>query len=238
MHCHLDFMANGEEVARDAERDGSLLFANTVTPAGYLAARERFDAFGNVRVGLGMHPWWVRTGEDGEQLVKLLDAQRFVGEVGLDFGKRNEATRTAQIEAFTAIARACATMGDKVLSIHSVRAAREVLDVLNATGALENCKCIFHWYSGPSDQLKRAIDAECLFSVNTRMLATGKGREYAKAIPLKQLLLETDAPPGQNEPYSWEAIRSELEDTAAQVAAIKGTSSLELVERTAHQTLS
>ena len=41
MHCHLDFMENGEEVAREAERAGSLLFATTVTPAGYEAARQR-----------------------------------------------------------------------------------------------------------------------------------------------------------------------------------------------------
>ena len=34
----------------------------------------------------------------------------------------------------------------------------------------------------------------CLFSVNPRMLATRKGREYARQVPLARLLLETDLP--------------------------------------------
>ena len=69
-HCHLDFMANAEEVARDAALDGTTLFANTVTPEGWVATRERFAEFPNVRVGFGMHPWWVGEwcagGEGGE----------------------------------------------------------------------------------------------------------------------------------------------------------------------------
>lgn len=233
MHCHLDFMANGEEVARDARSDGSLLFATTVTPEGYVAARKRFDPHGNVRVGLGMHPWWVRDGRDADRLIELLDDTRYVGEVGLDFGKRHEQTHAAQTEVFSRIARACGEAGGKVLSIHSVRAAREALDMLCASGALESCTCIFHWYSGPSDQLKRAVDGGCFFSVNVRMLATGKGREYVKAIPAKRLLLETDAPPGQDVPYSWDAMRDELDRAASQIAAIKGAEALDTIRENA-----
>ena len=58
-HVHLDFRANGEQVAADAAAAGTLLFANTVTPGGFIAARARFDTCENVRVGWGMHPWWV-----------------------------------------------------------------------------------------------------------------------------------------------------------------------------------
>ena len=239
MHCHLDFMANGEEVARDAAAAGALLFATTVTPDGYVRARERFGAFGNVRVGVGLHPWWVRASAAGaaeaDRVVEFVAGEHFVGEIGLDFGKRYVETRKAQMAAFSQVAAACGAAGGKVLSIHSVRAAREVLDVLGGTGALESCTCIFHWYSGPSDQLKRAIDAGCLFSVNVRMLATGKGREYVKAIPARQLLLETDAPPGRDAPYSWELLRAELADAAAQVAAIKGAAALDTIAANAQE---
>ena len=235
MHCHLDFMTNGESVAREAAAAGSLLFATTVTPSGYVRARERFAPFENVRVGVGLHPWWVRDGGDYAQVIELLEGTRFVGEIGLDFGKRHAQTREAQVETFAAIARACGALGGKVLSIHSVRAAREALDVLGAAGALESCTCIFHWYSGPSDQLKRAIDAGCMFSVNVRMLATGKGREYAKAIPARQLLLETDAPPEQGAPYSWALLRDELAQVAAQVAAIKGDAALDTIAANARR---
>ena len=53
---------------------------------------------------------------------------------------------------------------------------------------------IFHWFSGSSAQLKRARDLGCFFSVNAFMLQTKRGREYAKAIPLDRLLIETDLP--------------------------------------------
>lgn len=213
-HVHLDFMSNGEEVARDAAAAGVRLLAATVTPQGFVAARERFGTFDNVDLGLGLHPWWVepdRATADVDVFLELLPETQFVSEIGLDFGKRHLETRAAQTEAFTRIARACAEAGGKTLSIHAVHAAGDAIDILEEAGTLESCTCIFHWFTGPSDQLKRAIAAGCLFSVGTRMLATGKGREYVKAIPADQLLTETDAPPEQGVPYSFAELRAELE---------------------------
>lgn len=223
-HVHLDFMANGEEVAADARAAGMRLFAGTVTPAGFVAARERFGGFDNVDVGLGLHPWWVEGADDGggvEAFLELLPETRFVNEVGLDFGKRHADTREAQVAAFRRIAAECAAAGGKVLSVHSVHAARETIDILESAGTLESCTCIFHWFTGPSDQLKRAIDAGCLFSVGPRMLATGKGREYVKAIPADRLLTETDAPPEQGMRYSFAELQEDLKRASEGISAIK-----------------
>lgn len=220
-HVHLDFMANGKEVAADARAADVRLFAGTVTPDGFLAARERFSEFDNVDVGLGLHPWWVENEGDVEAFLELLGETRFVNEVGLDFGKRHEATRKVQVAVFRRIATACAAAGGKVLSVHSVHAAREAIDILEDAGTLDSCTCIFHWFTGPSDQLKRAIDAGCLFSVGPRMLATGKGREYVKAIPARQLLTETDSPPEQGQRYSFEELREELQRAQSGIDEIK-----------------
>ena len=228
-HVHLDFMESGEQVATDAAAAGTMLFANTVTPEGWEIARKRFAGFDNVRVGWGMHPWWV---ESIRERPAIPSDTRFIGEVGLDFGKKYAATRDAQLQAFTSIAQACALQGGKVVSIHSVHAAHEVLDVLESSGAAESCACIFHWFTGPSDQLKRAVMDGCFFSVGPRMVATGKGREYVKAIPAKQLLLETDAPPGQSVPYSFAELSAELTAVVNAVAAIKGSGVLEVVDST------
>lgn len=228
-HVHLDFMANGEIVAADAAAAGVRLFANTVTPEGYDAARERFADLDNARIGWGMHPWWV---DDSTPPLHAPEGARFIGEVGLDFGKAHLESREAQLATFAGIARACAKQGDKVLSIHAVHAARETLDLLESCDTLKTCSCIFHWYSGPSDQLKRAIDAGCFFSVGPRMISTRKGREYVKAIPAKRLLLETDAPPGEGVPYSFSELQSELEVAVQTVAAIKGEGVLETLEDT------
>lgn len=256
-HVHLDFMTNGEAVALDALDANCILFASTVTPSGYLEARERFGKCHNVALGLGLHPWWVSdesleaptnakatTGStmgvprDAEKLVSLLDETNFVGEIGLDFGKRHAHTQKAQADAFSLIARECVLRGGKTLSIHSVHAAREALDTLHDAGAFEACTCIFHWFTGPSDQLKRAVQAGCYFSVGSRMLATGKGREYVKAIPLNRILLETDAPPSQGQAYSFAELQAELESTLQAIAAIKGPEAHEVIRATGDRLLS
>ena len=230
-HVHLDFMANAEQVASDARSADIALFANTVTPDGWAAAQARFSNFGNVHVGWGMHPWWIGD-TPASTMPSIPENVRFVGEVGLDFSRRHEETRVAQLDVFQTIASTCAEQGGKIISIHSVHAARETLDILETCGALESCTCLLHWYTGPSDQMKRAIVAGCYFSVGPRMVATAKGREYVKAIPAKQLLLETDAPPGQNVDYSLAELQAELDVVSQAIASIKGEGALETIDST------
>ncbi|MGI6220383.1 MAG: TatD family hydrolase [Coriobacteriales bacterium] len=226
-HCHLDFMADGEQVAADALVAGCAIFANTVEPEAFSQVSKRFAPYSNVSVGLGLHPWWVR--EDPHAQIQAFSeafeasGTRFVGEVGLDFGKRAGATRDAQTVAFEAIAALAGERGGCTLSIHAVRSAGTVLDILEGAGALGNCTCIFHWFSGSSDELQRAVRAGCLFSVNEMMAASRRGREYIKAIPAAQLLLETDAPPeDERGAYAYERLEASLRNALAAIGELKG----------------
>lgn len=229
MHCHLDRMANADEVAREAVANDMALFCTTVTPADALAARSRFGTPPNVRVGVGLHPWWITDGRCGEieieQAAQLAAASRFIGEVGLDFGPRHAANAQRQLDALEAIARACAghPVEGRVLSIHAVRSAGEALDVFERRGLTASAHCIFHWFSGTSDQLARALDAGCLFSISERMLATRRGREYARQIPLDRLLLETDLPEQLDKPCSADQIEASLMRALHELAHIRGT---------------
>lgn len=229
MHCHLDRMANADEVAREAVANDMALFCTTVTPADALAARSRFGTPPNVRVGVGLHPWWITDGRCGEieieQAAQLAAASRFIGEVGLDFGPRHAANSQRQLDALEAIARACAghPVEGRVLSIHAVRSAGEALDVFERHGLTASAHCIFHWFSGTSDQLARALDAGCLFSISERMLATRRGREYARQIPLDRLLLETDLPEQLDKPCSADQIEASLMRALHELAHIRGT---------------
>ena len=237
MHCHLAFMANAEEVAAEAQAAGTLLFANTVTMDEYETARRRFARFENVRVGLGTHPWWADDAFDIDRFERLAERNRFIGEIGLDLGRRHQDNRQAQLDAFTLAANICARQAGKVISLHAVHASAEVLDTLERTCALDTCTCLFHWFTGPSDLLKREVLAGCFFSVGPRMLATGKGREYVRAIPAAQMLLETDAPPAQGVRYSYAELRAELEKAADGIAAIKGEGALAVIERNTRELL-
>ena len=228
MHCHLDFMENGEEIAERAHEDGTLVFANTVTPEGWEASCTRFASFENVVTGLGLHPWWVNGRDDSRRALEMLGQHdpRVIGEIGLDLGRRHADTADAQRTAFEDILRWSASRGRKLISIHSVHAAKEALDLLESTGAAESCTCIFHWFTGPSDQLKRAVQDGCYFSFGPRALGTGKGREYVKAIPTTRLLLETDYPPNQGDTCAYDLYKSELQSAADSITAIKGPDSL------------
>ena len=201
-HCHLDFAGNAVELAAAYAACGGAL-SGTCDPRDFERVRTMFAPFApRVRVGLGLHPWWVADGTCGEGEVVLFErlalGAPLISEVGLDFQPRREGTRDAQIEAFErvclAASRSSAEFPRRVMSIHSSAAAMCTLDVLERTGCLDACTCIFHWFSGSQEELNRAIEAGCLFSVNERMLKTKRGRAYARAIPEERLLIETDFP--------------------------------------------
>ena len=88
LHCHLDFDPDVRVAAQELAELDMGAFSTTVTPEGYEWACELLEPFGNVRVGLGLHPWWIADGRLGSQDVALFERlakdERFIGEVGLD----------------------------------------------------------------------------------------------------------------------------------------------------------
>lgn len=127
-----------------------------------------------MRLGLGLHPWWIGSSELGplDEVLAVfeheLQSTRFVGEIGLDLWPSHAFTKDFQIEALVRIAKLCAMRGDILISLHAVKAERELLDILEDSDCLRNCTCILHSYGGPSDQLMRAVEDGCLFSVGTQ----------------------------------------------------------------------
>lgn len=202
LHCHLDFFADPAQAALELEALGVAALSATVTPCGFERARCDFAGTPNVRVGAGLHPWWVADGTCGQadidRAAQLAAESHFIAEVGLDFARGRDAAAQAQLHALDRILAAC-ERGDRVLSIHAVRSAGTVLDLLERYGTARNNTAILHWFSGTGDELTRAVRMGCRFSVGPRMLATKRGRAYARQIPPGQLLLETDLPSSADE---------------------------------------
>lgn len=230
MHCHLGFLPQGSDVAGLMAGLAGALNC-TVTPEEYAATRERFAALAGVRTGVGLHPWYVDedpavTAVQCAAAASLVTPSSFVGEIGLDFGPKHAQTKDAQTAAFSAITQAVAAAGECVLSLHSVQATETVLDILDANGIWHNNRVIFHWYSGSSAHLHRALQSGAYFSVNPRMLLTKRGREYARAIPVTRLLLETDLPDTDG---ALEApLAANLQETLVQLASIRNADPEEL----------
>lgn len=229
-HCHLDFAGNAVELAAAYAACGGAL-SGTCDPRGFERVRTMFAPYApRVRVGLGLHPWWVADGTCGEGEIALFErlapAASLISEVGLDFQPRRAETRDAQIAAFErvclAASRSSVEFPRRVMSIHSSAAAMCALDVLERTGCLDACICIFHWFSGSQEELNRAIEAGCLFSVNERMLKTKRGRAYARAIPEERLLIETDFPSKPTPMAIPQDVSPRLERTMSLLAEARG----------------
>lgn len=229
MHMHAGFADDPAAFALELADAGIVSFANTVTPAEYAHLSPMLADIPTMRLGLGLHPWWIDTPELGtlddalDAFAAQLDTTRFVGEIGLDFWPTRVSTKDAQMRAFTRIAALCAAKGDVLISMHSVKAERGLLDVLEDSECLGRCICILHSYGGPSDQLSRAVEGGCLFSVGTRMLSTKRGREYARIIPEERLLVESDLPAAADEPASARDVKRNLELVLDGLARIRGT---------------
>lgn len=224
MHCHLDFAPNAAEAARAIEDVGAGAFSATVLPGDCEACEQLIGSFSRVRVGVGLHPWWIKDEAHAhaasKQVVELLAEHDFVGEIGLDFSPTHDATRPFQYAAFERIIEACARRGNKTLTIHSVQAADAVLDVLEKFNATHTCACILHWFSGSSQALTRACNMGCFISLGAKSLATKRGRAYAQQIPLQQLLLETDWPPADTD-YVVDDMQAQMHEVVGGIARLR-----------------
>lgn len=199
-HCHIDLYKDHEQAMIECDAGGVATLAVTTTPRAYARNVELASLTKNVRVALGLHPQLVFDRANEISLWdELLPKSRFVGEVGLDASPRFYRSFDRQKEVFLHILKACSRSGNKILSIHSVRTAKIVLDMIESELPVCKSKAVLHWFTGTLRELKRGVDLGCYFSVNTAMLVNEKKAELVKAIPLDRILTETDGPFTQTE---------------------------------------
>ncbi|MCI8468231.1 MAG: hypothetical protein HFJ75_01800 [Eggerthellaceae bacterium] len=206
---------------------------------------------------------------DLERQLELFEALApdalLIGEVGLDFAGPRADAREAQVAALRRILAAAPPRSGRLYSLHAVRSADVLLDLLEEAGVLPapgaghagrtpdepasasrgtssptphapgepaspsrgtspaGHAVIFHWFSGTSQELARARDLGCFFSVGPRMLATRRGRAYAHDLPLDRLVLETDAPSRPGELLSAAGWLAQLTEALTALAAARGT---------------
>lgn len=195
MHCHVDLMQSMGEFSKAALEERINLLAMTTTPKAYDIEKKKLSVFSNVQVALGLHPQLVFSRSQELALIeKYIQTTRFVGEIGLDFNKQFYHSKELQIDVFSQIIEWCQRSPMKIISIHSVRSDKDVLDILEKYNCTKLNKCILHWYSGTLKQLDRAIELDCFFSVNEYMLNSPNGQSIIQRIPVDRLLLESDAP--------------------------------------------
>lgn len=160
------------------------------------------ETYRNVWCSIGIHPHDAGDFTTLEALEGYLAHEKVVaiGETGLDF-YRDWAPVENQYQLFRnsiALARNCR----KPLIVHCRDALEETLEVLRAEGAAD-VGGVFHCYAGDARYAEQLADCNFLvsFTGNLTFKKATELRETARAIPLTQIMLETDTPYMAPEPF-------------------------------------
>ncbi len=194
-HCHLDLYPEFERLIVECENAKIRTLAVTTTPRAWPRNRDLTKNLQYVRPALGFHPQLIDQNFQSELILweSYLPETRLIGEVGLDGGPNFIKNFAYQTLVFRRILERCAAAGGKVLSIHSIKAAGFVLDLITEVNSTHN-KYVFHWFSGTTGDLTRAVELGCYFYLTSAMLSTNKAKQIVKSIPIDRLLTESDGP--------------------------------------------
>src|ERR1039458_939920 len=192
-HSHLDLCDRPLDVYTEAVKRNNFTLLVSVSPGAYVTASKLFPPHPNLAIAPGLHPEIAHLKKSELPiLLKQIRTSPFVGEVGLDGAPRYRAHWDVHLEVFRAALAASAVAGGRVISIHSRKAPRPVLDVLEE---MPNCGTpVLHWFAGPLEQLERAARMGCWFSVGPAMLVDSRGRDLAARMPRDRVVGETDGP--------------------------------------------
>ncbi|MBS5908911.1 MULTISPECIES: Qat anti-phage system TatD family nuclease QatD [Dysgonomonas] len=190
-HCHIDLYPNPRKVLQDSVIANITVLAMTNLPSHFEMGYPYFQSLKKIRLALGMHPLMADLhAKEFDLFLKNISRTSYIGEIGLDFSKEGISTKDIQIETFSKILQIVSEQ-KKILSIHSRKAEKEVLDLL----VKNNIQfAIFHWYSGGLNLIDSIVEAGYFFSINPAMVKSMSGRKIISKIPKHYILTETDGP--------------------------------------------
>lgn len=209
-HCHLDLYGDPGQLVSECARRGLYVLSVTTTPSAWKGTSALAAAAPRIQTALGLHPQIAHERQFELPLFEqLLGKVRYVGEIGLDGGPELKPHWQTQLDVFDQILSLCQKAGGRVMSLHSRRAAKPVLDLLGKHGGAG--VPILHWFSGSQRELNRAVEMGCWFSVGPAMLRGDKGRMLVAGIPRERVLIESDGPFSQVDYrpiWPWEAAQA------------------------------
>jgi TatD DNase family protein len=234
-HCHLDFPKfnrDREETILRAREAGVVGMVNSgISLKGNRMSLELAEAHEDIHATLGLSPDIGREGTDKEidailtQIEDNAGKAVGIGEAGLDFQDcKTSEERERQTAAFKKVIELAKDM-DKPLVLHARLAEAEVLNLVRGVDTV-----VYHCYSGPVETMREIVDMGYYISLATLICFSEHHQVLAEAVPLENLLLETDSPflssrKGRNEPAF-------IVDSVPLVAQLKDTDPVEIAKST------
>jgi len=192
-HAHLDELPDPETAIREAQEGGVL---GIVAVGQDVSSNQKILEIASQHPGfvfpaIGYHPWRLDPDNDEEALAYIdtnLKHCVALGEVGLDYkAKTKKKIQKAIFQQLLAIAK----RHEKPVIVHC-RYVHETAYRMVKEAGLE--KAIFHWYSGPLDLIPLIAADGYYMSATPALLYNPYHARAISAVPLSNLLLETDTP--------------------------------------------
>ena len=182
---------NPEKYIVDNEKQKIITIGMTNLPSHFAMGIDHIKQYQYIRLALGMHPLLAKEhSKEYSKFKQYIDKTSYIGEVGLDFSREGFSTKEIQLKSFEFVLD-CMKNKPKIISLHSRRAEKEVLQMLLD----KNIKnAIFHWYSGSISVLQNIIESGYYFSINSAMVNFENGKKIISKIPKELILTETDFP--------------------------------------------
>jgi TatD DNase family protein len=227
-HAHLDELPHPQEGVNEARAAG--VVAIVAVGQDVASNRKTMEIAGQnpgfVFPALGYHPWRLNPDDDEKTLEQIdanLDMCIALGEVGLDYkAKTKKKVQKAVFLDLLAIAKA----HQKPIILHCRFSHARAFEMVKEAGLK---KAVFHWYSGPLELIVPIAESGYYMSACPALLYNPYHQEAIKAVPLSNLLLETDAPVQYGDLVSRPA---HVQVTLQEAARVKGISAKKIAEET------
>lgn len=227
-HAHLDELPDPEAAIKEAQEGGVL---GIVAVGQDIASNQKTlkiagEHPGFVFPAVGYHPWRLNPDNDDKTLAYIdtnLKHCVALGEVGLDYkAKTKKKIQKAIFQDLLSIAK----RHDKPVIVHCRYVHETAYNMVKVAG-LE--RAIFHWYSGPLDLIPLIAADGYYMSATPALLYNPYHAKAISAVPLSNLLLETDTPVQYQE---LAARPVHVHVTLQQVARVRGVPAEEIAAQT------
>ena len=198
VHSHInsnEFDIDRENVLENAKRGGVInIFDSGENLEQDLKVLELSEKYEILRASLGFSPLILEKEKFSEVKNLIGENQEeiaAVGEVGLDYWYiKTESERKKQREIFKEFIHLAKEI-NKPLVVHSRSAGKYAIELLEKENAEKVC---LHAFDGKASNALKAVDFGYYFSIPPSIVRSEQKQKLVRAVPIENLLLESDAP--------------------------------------------
>lgn len=237
-HTHINCIEelSIDQIIQNAKDNG---VEKLIVPAAYPSdidiVAELVEKYENVYGLLGVHPSEVKDWDDSliDKIKEYSISPKIVGigEIGLDY-YWDKSFNDLQKEVFIKQVK-LANKLDLPISIHDREAHKDTFDIL--TEYNKNSKVVMHCFSGSVEFMRECVKKDWYIAIGgvVTFKKAIKLKGVAKEVPLKKILLETDAPYLTPVPYRGKTNQpAYVKYVAEEIAKLRGMSFDEINEIT------